>query len=101
MAGQGILNISYAIVYIPGRSLSEHLDRAVGEVTYISGQTMAPGHPVGCVAKAHTLNPAGEDYVLCNHGQLTIVPAFAGMTILFAIDYWFKRDDGHMVYPSG
>ena len=72
VAGEAILDVSYAIIYIPSRSLGEHLDGAVWEVADVAGQLMAAGHPVGCEAKAHALNPAGEDYVLCNHIQLII-----------------------------
>ena len=78
VAGQGFLNISYAIIYIFSRSLGEHLDRAVCEVADVAGQPVATGHPVGREAKAHALNAADEDYVPCNHKRLTI-------------DYCFER----------
>ena len=72
VAGQAILNISYAIVYIFSRALGEHLDGAVWEVADVAGQLVAAGHPVGGEAKAHALDPAGEDYVFCNYIQLII-----------------------------
>ena len=72
VAGQAILNISYAIIYVLSRSLGEHLDGAVWEVADVAGQLVAAGHPVGGEAKAHALDPAGEDYVFCNYIQLII-----------------------------
>ena len=72
VAGQAILDVSYAIVYVLSRTLGEHLDGAVREVADVAGQLVAAGHPVGGEAKAHTLDPAGEDYMLCNHIQLII-----------------------------
>jgi hypothetical protein len=72
VAGQAILNVFYAIIYIFSRSLGEHFDGAVREVADVAGQLVAAGHPVGGEAKTHALDPAGEDYVLCNHVRLTI-----------------------------
>ena len=72
VAGQAILNISYAIVYIFGRSLGKHLDGAVGEVADVAGQLIPAGHPVSGESEADALNAAGKYYVLCNHIQFTI-----------------------------
>ena len=72
VAGQGLLNISYAVIDIFGLSLSEHLDGAVSEIADIPAQLISTRHPVSGEPEAHALNPAAEDYVPCNHKQLTI-----------------------------
>jgi len=55
----GTSSILTSLVYVP-------------DVADVAGQLVAAGHPVGGEAKAHALNPAGKDYVLCNHTQLII-----------------------------
>ena len=72
VAGQRLLNIFYAIIYIFDRSLGEHLDGAVCEIADVAGQLVAAGHPVSGESEADALNAAGEDYMPCNHMQFTI-----------------------------
>jgi len=72
MAGERLSNISYAIIYIVGRSLGEHLDGAVREIADVAGQLMPAGHSVSRESKAHALNTTLEDYMPCNHARLTI-----------------------------
>ena len=57
MAGQGILNISYAIVYVLGRSLDKHLDRAIDEIADVTGQLMPAGHSMRGESESDALDP--------------------------------------------
>lgn len=87
VADQGLLNISYAILYISGRSLGEHLHCAVAEIADVAGQLMPGGHPVSGEPEAHALDRAAEDYVPCNHSRFTIcdLPLTIGLRAITAI----------------
>jgi len=81
VAGEGLLDFSYAGVDVFGGALGEHLDGPVKEVADEAGQLVAMGDAVSGEAKTDALDVSDEDYVLGGHWDLLFSIYYLLLTI--------------------
>jgi hypothetical protein len=67
IAGIVFFEVLYAILNVVGSTLSEHLDKAIRQVSDKTGKLVPVRRPVSGEAKTDALDPADENDVSGNH----------------------------------
>jgi hypothetical protein len=64
-------NIPQAIIYIPSRTLDQHLNRTSGQILHEAGQLILQCNPLGGKPETHTLHSTGKHNIFsdCTHNS--------------------------------